>query len=324
MARARRFDREGLYFHVMNRGMARRTVFERRGDIRFFLSRVAKAVRRMEIEVLAYAVLTTHYHLLVRSRGGLSEALQRVQSEFVRRFNRPRGRDGSLFRGRFHTKRVRTDAHLRNAYLYITDNPVDAGLAATPQDYPWCSAAALARRRPPLWLALDLLDRRGLRELGLASGRTGAAARRARAALIERRMSLRGGEQEDVLDDLLASPRSIRAWMRRNALVADGSTPGQPVAGIRTVKGYVVDEVAPDVMVELRRGRPRPMQHLLLAGLLRDLAAASFVEVGRVLGRSGSSAKHLIEIHRECLRERIPYLETATRITRRCIEALAG
>jgi REP-associated tyrosine transposase len=149
MAHPRRFDADGRYFHVMNRGIAHRSVFERRADVRYFLSRLAKAVRRGEIEVLAYCILTTHFHMLVRSHGRLSPALRRTQTDFVRRFNRSNDRDGPLFRGRFLSKPVDTRTYLCNAYVYVLENAVDAGLAASPHEYPWCSAGALERRRPP-------------------------------------------------------------------------------------------------------------------------------------------------------------------------------
>lgn len=66
----------------MNRGIARRSVFESRADVRYFLSRLARAVRRRELEVHAYCVMTTHYHLLVRSPlGRLSEGMRRIQND---------------------------------------------------------------------------------------------------------------------------------------------------------------------------------------------------------------------------------------------------
>jgi len=75
----------------MNRGIARRTVFENQRDVRFFLSRLARAVRAGWIEVHAYCVRTTHFHLLVQSQDpGLSRTMQRVLND-VRRRSRPRG-----------------------------------------------------------------------------------------------------------------------------------------------------------------------------------------------------------------------------------------
>lgn len=75
MARRRRSDEAGAAFHVMNRGVARRTIFDTAADYRFFLAGLARAVRRGEILVLAYALLRTHFHLYLRSLGALSGGL---------------------------------------------------------------------------------------------------------------------------------------------------------------------------------------------------------------------------------------------------------
>ena len=66
MARRSREDEPGSWHHVTNRALARRSFFEARADIRMFLSGVARAMRRGQIEVHAWCVLTTHF----RSRAG--------------------------------------------------------------------------------------------------------------------------------------------------------------------------------------------------------------------------------------------------------------
>jgi len=132
MARNPRQDTPGSWHHVMNRGIARRTLFETAADIRFFLSRFARAVRRGDLEVHAYAILTTHFHLLVRSpRGRLSLVMKVAQNEYVRRFNRERRRDGPLVRGRFASKPVTTERYRATLLRYVDHNPVDAGLVET-------------------------------------------------------------------------------------------------------------------------------------------------------------------------------------------------
>ncbi len=96
----------------MNRGIARRTLFETGRDCRYFLFRVARSVRRCELEVHALCLMTTHYHMHVRSpRAALASAMQRIQNEYVRWFNRSRRRDGTLYRGRFCSRPVRTIAY---------------------------------------------------------------------------------------------------------------------------------------------------------------------------------------------------------------------
>ncbi|MCC7139029.1 MAG: transposase, partial [Planctomycetes bacterium] len=79
----------------MNRGIARRAVFETRADVRAFLCLLAVAVRRRKIEVIAFCFMTTHFHLVLRSLDGhLSETLRWVLNVYVRWFNRRRRRDG--------------------------------------------------------------------------------------------------------------------------------------------------------------------------------------------------------------------------------------
>jgi len=91
----------------MNRGIARRTVFESGADVREFLAQDARAVLAGWIEVRAYCLMATHFDLLVPSpAGALSTAMRAVQNEYVRWFNRRRRRDGALFRWRFRSKVV--------------------------------------------------------------------------------------------------------------------------------------------------------------------------------------------------------------------------
>ena len=63
----------------MNRGIARRTVFETRRDARYFLALLAVEVRSGRLRVYAFSLLTTHFHLLVASpQGDISGVMRRV------------------------------------------------------------------------------------------------------------------------------------------------------------------------------------------------------------------------------------------------------
>ncbi len=89
-----RDDEPGAWWLITNRGLAKRPVFETSRDVERFLALLGKAVARGEIEVHAYTIMTTHFHLLVRSlRGTISEAMRRITNDYVRWFNRSRRRD---------------------------------------------------------------------------------------------------------------------------------------------------------------------------------------------------------------------------------------
>ena len=162
MARRLRHDRPGGAFHVMNRGIARRTIFDTPADYRFFLSCLARAVRRGEIVVLAYAVMRTHFHLYLRSLGGLSTAMRRVQLRYVRRFNRLHRRDGPLMRSRFLSKLVDNHAYARSVVHYTHENPVLARLCSSPAEYRWSSAWLCTQPRVPLGFSTEAVDRCGI------------------------------------------------------------------------------------------------------------------------------------------------------------------
>ena len=209
MARNPRHDEPGSWHHVMNRGIARRPVFENRADVRYFLSRLARAVRRAELEVHAYCVMMTHYHLLVRSPlGQMSEGMRRVQNEFVRNFNRLRRRDGPLFRGRFRSKPVTSLVYRHTLVRYIDFNPVEAGLIRVPSEFPHGSARHYATGRGAPWLERSWVE--GLLRRSSGTGVVAYAASFGErptpgvSEFVERRIA--GGRTgRDPLDDLLTA-----------------------------------------------------------------------------------------------------------------------
>ena len=118
-----------------------------------FLSLLAREVRRETLEIHAWCVLTTHYHLLVRSpTGDVSGAMERIQRGYSRRFNREERRDGPLVRGRFKSRRVGSLAYRSCLVRYIDANPVQAGLVDVAWRYPFGSAAQYVHRKGPKWL----------------------------------------------------------------------------------------------------------------------------------------------------------------------------
>jgi putative transposase len=67
MARPPRLQIAGGVYHVMARGVARQAIFRDDLDRRHFLELVDDVVARHDWACQAYVLLTTHYHLLVRT-----------------------------------------------------------------------------------------------------------------------------------------------------------------------------------------------------------------------------------------------------------------
>lgn len=154
MARTLRPNPAG-WFHLMNRGSRRWNIFLDDFDRHRFLDLLEEMASRFEIEVIAYALMGNHYHILVHCIApNLSEAMHWFTSQYVRGFNKRHGFDGTLFRSRYHSVKVNDDAQLLTTVRYIHRNPLDLNPDADLASYHWSSHAAyLGWRPPPSWLS---------------------------------------------------------------------------------------------------------------------------------------------------------------------------
>jgi len=331
MARRPRMDGVDVWHHVMNRGIAKRTVFERPQDYRKFLACVAKQVHRGRIEVHAFSLMGTHFHMLLRSvTGELSEAMRCIQNKYVRWFNRSRKRDGSLFRGRFLSRNIDSLVYRREVLRYINDNPIVAGLVADAADHEWSSAAHLDRDNRPKWLSSDWLDD----ELERRGGDGETFRERLQIAFptrvnpfyrefVERQLSRRLPEElQDVSLRYAGSADTLR-WMMDKTYLADNSKPWRPVAMSETV-----DRVLKKAMKKIgamlgffRRSR-RSAWTALRAGLLRKLAGCTHREIGMRSHRHTSTAFRDVKDHVELSKSSRDYAAIAATLGNRVLKQM--
>jgi putative transposase len=111
----------------------------------------------------AYWLMPTHVHVIAvpESEDGLRRAIGEAHRRYTRRVNFREGWRGHLWQGRFASC-ARDEPSLLAAARYSAQNPVRAGLAASPWEYPWSSARAqVAGRDDALVKAAPLLQRVG-------------------------------------------------------------------------------------------------------------------------------------------------------------------
>jgi len=308
----------------MNRGIARRTVFERRSDVRKFLAEVAYAVRRGEIELHAYSLLSTHFHLLVRSpTGRLSEGMRRIQNAYVRWFNQRRQRDGPLFRGRFNSRPVESLTYRRILVRYIDQNAPEARLAVTAERYPHGSAAHHARISGPRWLSRTWIES----ETAAVPVRDSASAYRAtfgaplvpgEKELVEQRLRHRARGQ-DPLDDLVgAAPERVRQWMCRKTALADGTRPGLPLFGPTKIENELDGARVSRPHWTIRRSsNSLDPWRVLRVWLLRHAAGLTQGEIAQRLAIPEGSLTRLLRLHGTLMEAERQYREVAVELTRR-------
>lgn len=154
MARPLRIEFPGAVYHLTSRGDRREPIFEDETDRQAFLQVLAQAMERFDASVLAWCLMSNHYHLVVQTRqANLSLLMRHLNGVYTQTYNRRHRVVGHLFQGRFKAVLVDRDAYLLEVCRYVELNPVRAGMVAAVEEWPWSSYAAhTGRVASPSWL----------------------------------------------------------------------------------------------------------------------------------------------------------------------------
>ena len=95
-----------------------------------------------------FVIMPDHIHLLLTTSANvtLEKAMQFIKGGFSFRLKRESGYTGEVWQRGFSDHRVRDPDSFADHCRCIADNPVKTGLAASPEDFPWCFRA-LARQK---------------------------------------------------------------------------------------------------------------------------------------------------------------------------------
>ena len=152
MPRRPRVFVEGGLYHVYNRFVSGEGVFSDPEEAKAFVDLFRWVKRRDGWTVLAWCLMSNHYHFAIRSRAvPISHGLHCLQGRFSQRYNRNKGRTGALWQSRYQAKLINEGTYLGRVILYIHLNPVVAGFVSDPADHKWSGHRELAKRsRNPL------------------------------------------------------------------------------------------------------------------------------------------------------------------------------
>lgn len=140
MARALRLLYKNAWYHVMNRGAARVTIFHDMQDYQVFINIFERLHSRYHFEIHSYCLMPNHYHILIRTLlPNLSCGMQYLSGVYTYHYNHKYKKDGALFRGRYKATLVDAENYLLRVSRYIHLNPVKARLAKKPSKYKWSS-----------------------------------------------------------------------------------------------------------------------------------------------------------------------------------------
>lgn len=159
MPRTKRICPAGEVFHILNRAVARLTIFEKPEDYEAFMRVLDETWQIVPLPIFAMVAMPNHWHFVVRPETAdqVSEFFRRLTVMHTMRWHAhyKTGGTGHLYQGRFKSFPIQSDNHLLTVMRYVERNPVRANLTELAEEWTWSSA--YRRRRLPEespWLAI--------------------------------------------------------------------------------------------------------------------------------------------------------------------------
>ncbi|MCH8741431.1 transposase [Patescibacteria group bacterium] len=146
----------GEIYHVVMRGVDKRIIFPQKEDYfrfihdlfefndeddvisvyRFHTNNLTGTVpvklrkerkkRKLLVEILAFCLMSNHFHLLLRQiKGqGISKFMRKLGG-YATYINKKYEREGHLYQGRFRAVHIKDETQLKNVFVYIHANPIE-------------------------------------------------------------------------------------------------------------------------------------------------------------------------------------------------------
>ena len=103
MPRTARASVGGVFYHALNRGNRRETVFHKPADYGAFVAAFADAIRRLPLDLVGYCLMPNHFHLVLRpvADGDLGRWMRWLLTAHAQRYHRHYKTSGHVRQGRF-------------------------------------------------------------------------------------------------------------------------------------------------------------------------------------------------------------------------------
>lgn len=167
---------EGGYYHLFNRGVDKRNLFEDQQDYQTFLYLLQKCLTpepfapfpqksfSNRITLLAYCLMPNHFHLLVKQtdKKAITDFIRKICTTYSMYFNKKYQRVGTLFESRFKASLIDNNIYLLYLTKYIHQNPLEIIRKSQKlEDYPYSSYSNYLLLKNQSWVKpkeiLDLL-----------------------------------------------------------------------------------------------------------------------------------------------------------------------
>ena len=135
-------------FFVSSRADAGRSLLQSERKATLFIDVLREYVKKKKFEVVDFVVMPNHVHVILTVGPDMTieRAVGLIKGRFSYRLKDEFGYMGEVWQPGFSEERIDTLEALRRCPQYIAANPVKAGLAKDPDEYPYCFQC-LARKK---------------------------------------------------------------------------------------------------------------------------------------------------------------------------------
>ena len=159
MPRQARLDTPGTLHHVIIRGIEKKNIVKNEYDRKDFVKRLGRLSTETETAVFAWALLSNHAHILLRSSdSGISHFMRRLLTGYAINYNLRHKRHGHLFQNRYKSIICEEDSYFRELVRYIHLNPLRANLVDNLDEldqYFWSGHSVLVGKQKNDWQDRD-------------------------------------------------------------------------------------------------------------------------------------------------------------------------
>lgn len=212
MARPLRIEFPDAVYHVSNYGMDKKRVFPSAKYYEAFLDALGETCSRLNVEVHAYCLLQDQYHLVIKTpEANLSRFMRQVDGLYTQHYQRLKGAEGSLFKGRYKAVLVQADKYLLPLTRYLHCK-VKASERST---YSWSSYGLFTRKaKPPAWFNRD----ETLKQLTAPAAKRAAAYRKFVAEGVDAELAHFYGKKN--LSSIMGDSAFVAAAQKRRSATA--------------------------------------------------------------------------------------------------------
>lgn len=307
MARTRRSHLPGAVFHLTARTQGHEAWFSETVRSRI-LEFMAAAVLRTDAQLLAFAVMSNHLHVVVRQGDRpLTDLMQPLLRRTALLVQRSSGVEGHIFERPFRDRACLDPQYARDAIVYTHLNPVRAGITDDPRRYRWSSHGLYVSSRAGPKCMIPVLAPE--LPLGLFASRDGsdiAELRRAYNRYLAWRTRCDECSASDPAMNATPPPRppvlsGDMYWVRSLTTRSNGDPEGSERTSRAGSGAFDLERIARSVLADRA-------PHLGLAALRSGSKARKIVELRRATivrmraaGYSGTAIARYLRVSRACV-----------------------